>query len=146
MYIYQKFKNMKKVILLSFLSSLIFLAACKKDNACNFDTAGIQGTWNVTGLKMTSDSISPEVDLFASGSLCDKDNQLDFHADGTYNYVDAGVLCSPASSDSGTWSVSGNNFIIDGVTFVKQSFSCNSLVIKANDLTTGGYTIVTLAR
>ena len=40
---------------------------------------------------------------------CYQDNILTFLADGTYRFTDAGVVCSPAVSMGGTWTLSADN-------------------------------------
>jgi hypothetical protein len=139
---------MKRVLFLSLIIVTLF-SACQKEDAapvCIFDASGITGTWKLTGLKIKLDANSPEVDLFTSLDVCEKDDVLVFNTNGTYNYNDIGSVCTPSGSDAGTWSVSGNSLTVDGETWQKQTFSCSSLVLKLTDQTTGGYTLLTLTK
>ncbi len=139
---------MKKAVFLSLIVVTLF-SSCQKEETtpvCIFDASGITGTWKLTGFKIKLDATTPEIDLYSSLDVCEKDDAFVFNANGSYNYNDIGAVCTPSGSDAGTWSISGNTLTVDGETWQKQSFSCSSLVLKLTDASTGGYTTITLTK
>jgi hypothetical protein len=78
---------------------------------------------------------------------CEIDDNLILNADGTYQYLDAGIICSPAGNDAGTWSVNGNTLETDGDLANIESFDCKNLVLTIDDVEVDGDRIkITLAR
>ena len=59
---------------------------------------------------------------------------------GTYTYTDAGTVCSPDGSGSGTWAITNNSLIWDGQTTypgVLKFFSANKMVTWTSFTSTG---------
>ena len=132
---------MKKAILVISSAMLIFSSCKKSDSAsCNTDVASISGSYKITGAKYKSSSSSPEIDylslLFSDD--CERDNVTTLKSDGTYITVDAGLVCSPSSGSSGTWSLSGNTITIDSDASTVESFNCTNLVVSNTDINTSG--------
>ena len=132
--------NSVKTLLQLVLIPLV-MASCQKETPdhCARTMAGISGTYKPTGLTYKPGSTSPEQDYFAIKDACEKDDLVDLNLNGTYNYRDIGLVCSPEGSNSGTWSVSGNRVISDGLADgIIQNFDCRTLVIAGSDVIVPG--------
>ena len=133
---------MKKPLLIVIVSLLMF--SCKKDkgdnNNCTIATASITGNYKITAVTYKSSATAPETDYFNMlfPDACERDNVYAFSSNGSYTINDAGIVCSPASDDDGTWSVSGNIMTIDGDAVDVKSFDCQSLVIVNSDTQSSG--------
>jgi len=140
---------MKKLSILSLLALLI-LGSCKKDTppstTCTYNTASVLGSYKTTSLLYKADAVTPEVDFFPSYPDCQKDDLLTFNSNGTYTVSEGVTSCNPANADSGTWSVSGNNMILDGETVEIQNFSCSGFKVKVTDALTGEIFTISLAK
>ena len=122
---------------------MLLLASCQKEADapvnCPQTMAGIAGTYKPTGLTYRSSASAPEQDYFALMDACEKDDKVILDINGTYDYQDTGLACSPDGSNSGTWSVSGNTITSDGITNgTIQSFDCRKLVVVTNDIIVPG--------
>ena len=133
---------MKKPLLIVIVSLLMF--SCRKDkgdnNNCTIATASITGNYKITAVTYKSSATAPETDYFKMlfPDACERDNVYAFSSNGSYTINDAGIVCSPASDDDGTWSVSGNIMTIDGDAVDVKSFDCQSLVIVNSDTQSSG--------
>jgi hypothetical protein len=140
---------MKKTILFGVLITAVLFSCKKKDNNCEASTASITGKYKISSVKYKQTSSSPEVDgssLIYSDD-CEKDDVFEFAANGIFNYIDAGVICSSNGSYSDTWSYSSSNLSFDGDSYPIESFSCNSMVISAsNTFVSGDKLTVTFAK
>jgi hypothetical protein len=129
---------------------LAFLFSCSKPNDdCTTSTASIAGTYKTTSITYRANATAPEVDYYSISmpEACEIDDNLILNADGTYQYLDAGIICSPAGNDAGTWSVNGNTLETDGDLANIESFDCNNLVLTIDDVEVDGDRIkITLAR
>jgi hypothetical protein len=123
---------MKNLTLIVLASVLIF-SGCKKDDAktCDLNSANFAGTY-----KITSELVNGvEIHNSANTDPCELDDLLIFNANGTYEYSDAGTVCSPSGDDSGTWSLSGSNLILDGSTEgAITDFSCTGFKVNLQDV------------
>jgi hypothetical protein len=130
---------MKKLILLVLLVSL-FAACKKKDKTCKPDMPGLSGSHRITAVTYKADASAAEQNYYdiLYPDACQKDDVVIFKSDGTYTFTDAGVQCTPASNDTGDWSVSSNTITIDGDPFSIQSFNCSTLVILLEDFNVVG--------
>jgi hypothetical protein len=140
---------MKKLSILSLLALLI-LGSCKKDTpsstTCTYNTASVLGSYKTTSLLYKADAVTPEEELFSLYPDCQKDDLLTFNSNGTYTVSEGATSCNPTNADSGTWSVSGNNMILDGETVEIQNFSCSSFKVKLTDAVTGEIITISLAK
>jgi len=133
---------MKKSLLIVIASLLIL--SCKKDkgdkNNCTTDTASITGAYKITAVTYKASSTASEIDYFdiLFPDACERDDTYTFSLNGGYTIDDTGLVCSPASDDNGTWSVSGNIMTIDGDAVDIKSFDCKYLVIVNSDTQTSG--------
>ncbi len=136
---------------LSILPILLFTIAvtigisCKKDDdkktaTCATDVASISGSYKFTAYTYKETPTSPEQDWLPTvfPDPCEKDDVISFSTNGNYTITDAGIVCSPAGGDSGTWSLSGNSMNIDGDLTTVESFDCHTLVLVNNDVAVTG--------
>lgn len=124
---------------LSLFSILLLAVSCQKEAQAPVDcpqtVAAIAGTYKLTALKYKASASSAEQDYLLLKEPCELDDIISLNANGTYNYQDAGISCSPDGTDSGTWSISGNTIISDGiVSGTIQSFDCRNLIAYSNDV------------
>ena len=131
---------MKKFILITVLTSLLFISCNKPDNTCITDTNSVSGAYKITAVTYKANASSAEADYFNTlfPEPCERDDVYTFQTNGTYQLKDAGTVCSPSGDDDGTWSVSGNSMIVDGDATVIESFNCKLLVISNSDINTTG--------
>ena len=125
------------------------MGSCKKDTpstSCTYNTASVLGSYKTTSFLYKADAATPEVDLFPSYPNCQKDDLLTFNSNGTYTLSEGATSCNPSNADSGTWSISGNNMILDGETVEIQNFSCSGFKVKTTDITSGESFTITLAK
>jgi hypothetical protein len=140
---------MKKLIFFSLI--ICSGLSCKKntDKTCNLDTASVAGSYKVTAIRYKATATSPETDYYNQfyPDACERDDIITLNANGTATYTDAGVKCTPAGDDTGTWSLSGNTITIDGGPAHVDSFNCSSMTISEVDVfATGDQLIIVLTR
>jgi hypothetical protein len=127
---------MKKLALLA-IGAIVLMTSCKKDEAsttCTLSSTSIQGTYKATAGTYQADAQSPVEDEFSTLEPCEKDDLLVI-GNGTFSTNEGATSCTPPTdSESGTWSLSGNQLSVTnfGVTLqgTVESFSCNSMVLK----------------
>lgn len=126
---------MKKLFLFIIIPGFIF-TSCKKDkdkNDCSLTEANLAGNYKVTAAKYKAAGTTEEIDFYALGESCSKDDIYTFNTNKTYAYSDAGTTCSPNGDDSGDWSLSGNIFTLDGDPFTVENYSCGGFTLVASD-------------
>ncbi|MEO7266109.1 MAG: lipocalin family protein [Ferruginibacter sp.] len=128
---------MKKILILIAFSGILF-TSCKKDKTCDLNSTSLAGSYRVTSLKYKQTPTSAEVDLFSSLSACQKDDIYVYNTNGTFNYQDAGVVCSPSGSYNSTWTLSGNTLTFDGDVYNVNSFSCDGMGLTGNSIFVSG--------
>lgn len=124
-----------KNILLSAAILFTTVVSCKKDDStipCVTDMVSIAGSYKIKAIKYKTSSSAPEQDYFATFPACEKDDIIRLSANGTANYQDAGIACTPNNSYSSTWSLSGNLITMDGTPGTIQLFDCKTLVVMAS--------------
>lgn len=135
-------KHFRSRTIFSFLLLTLFLVSCKKDRdeqQCQPNVAGISGNYKITSLQYKMTSTSTPVDYLVFMDDCEKDDLIILKADGTYQSNDIGLICTPNNSNSGTWSISGNTIISDGVVAgTIETFDCNKLVCFLDDVNVPG--------
>jgi hypothetical protein len=138
---------MKKLAFILAIGTLTFVS-CKKDKEdCETTAASIAAAYRTVSIKYKASPSSSENDYFATLPACEKDDVLTLNANGTYSYTDAGTVCNPPGSYTGTWSVSGNTITVDGDNGTIQSFDCNTLVLYIeNSFVTGDRLTTTLVK
>ncbi len=129
------------------LASLLFLSlifSCKKNNNnssdCSKTMAAISGTYSIFKVEIGNNGVF--TDATSSIDDCSKDDRLSLNSNGTTNYQDLGVKCSPPGDGTGTWSISsaGKMTITDnsgGVSDISvadiTSYDCTFLVLTETD-------------
>jgi Lipocalin-like domain len=142
---------MRKLSLLLLLPA-VFIACKKEDHnntTCTTDVSSISGSYKVTAYTYKASASSPEQDYYNTmfPNACEKDDILTFNSNGNWTLKDAGVACSPAGDDNGTWSLSGNTLSVDGDPTTIESFDCKTLVLLETDVDiTGDKLKITLTR
>lgn len=122
---------MKKLLLTLSIVAMAVTMGCKKsDSNCTLDATSILGEYKITALTYQATSTSTVDDEFAFMPACQKDNVLTFLSNGTYTYTEGATSCTPSTADSGIWSFSGGNLVLDGDTNT-TTFNCTTLVIKS---------------
>lgn len=139
---------MKRTTIL--LLSIILFFSCKKNPvSCTTSVASISGVYKITAYTYKQTPTSPEQDYYPIlfPNACERDDELTFNANGTYQKTDAGSVCNPPQNDNGTWSLSANTITIDGDPGPVESFDCKTLVISSPDfLITGDKLKITLIK
>lgn len=133
---------MKKKSIL-FLAASVLLAgisSCKKDNSdddgdddCEITVASVAGVYKLVSSVDITMSGSPVDMLHVSYDDCELDDTNELKADGTFVYTDAGVVCSPSGSTSGTWSISGTTLVLNSGFSNIESYNCKDLVVTFRD-------------
>ena len=138
---------MKTVNMKWALTALVFagttLFSCKKDPkpepACSISMTGLSGAYKLTALKYKQNATAPEIDYLAFMDACEKDDIVTLKSNGTYDYNDAGTVCTPNGTDNGTWSITGNTLTSDGtMNGTISSYDCKTLIYYAENVNAAG--------
>ena len=131
---------MKTTTLFAALLSVLFFS-CEKDTDsngnCAITTAAIAGSYKITAVTYKASTGATETDVFGDIPACQRDDIYTFKTDNTYNYTDAGTVCTPPGTTSGAWSVAGNEMQIDRQIVHIASFDCNKLTVQEGNTATG---------
>ncbi|MFN4316290.1 MAG: lipocalin family protein [Chitinophagaceae bacterium] len=115
---------MKKHLILPAVLALFI--SCKKsnDDSCPTTMAGIAGSYKL--VSFTVNGFDATDTYFEA---CEKDNIIELNANGTYNFIDAGVACDPPGGSTGSWSLAGNQFTIDLIPLelTLEDFDCTNI-------------------
>jgi len=118
--------------LLVVVMAVSLATACKKpqdETTCTVSTASLSGTYRLTALKYAMTPTSAEQDYMSLRENCERDDEIELKANGTYEYRDMGTSCSPNGTDNGTWSLTGNTLTSDGLMQgTISSYDCHTLV------------------
>ncbi len=123
--------------ILSVVFILVAASSCKKDgkNECTPTMNSVSGTYRITALKYKMDPSAAEQDYLLYREACENDDYVILKTDGTYQYQDAGTVCSPDGNDNGTWTISGNTIISDGIVAgTIGQFDCQRLTVYSNSV------------
>jgi hypothetical protein len=132
------------------LSSVLF--SCKKEDSatppCSISMQNLSGSYKLTALKYKLTPATPEMDFFSLMDDCEKDDLLILNANGTYQFKDLGIACSPDGNENGTWKLDGttvtSNGILEGTI---SSFDCKTLVFYNDNYNIpGDRAIITLVK
>ena len=147
---------MKKILLISSLYALTFVA-CKKsstsdnnNNPCTLSASSFVGNYKMTAQVSIVNGVS--TDIFNDPSQidpCFKDNIYTFNANGTYATTEGVDVCNPSNAETGTWALNGTSISINSSGRVDvgtiSEFNCSSF--KIIDTTDPSETlIITFAR
>jgi uncharacterized lipoprotein YehR (DUF1307 family) len=125
---------MKKIMVSAAILVTSVISCKKKDSAptCTTNMASIAGSYKTLSIKYKANNSSPEQDFFALLDACEKDDIVKLNANGSADYQDAGIPCTPNSSYTSTWSLNGNSITMDGTQGTIQLFDCKKLVVTAS--------------
>jgi hypothetical protein len=134
-----------------FVACVVILAACTKSN----DSATVSATsktslltakvWVLTSSQYKSTSATTWTDQYALMGSCDRDNQIVFKTDGTYEVNEGATKCNaanPYTIETGTWKFAQNETIITLVTVVNGSPVNKDATIDALSESSFAYTYV----
>ena len=123
---------MKMKFCVAALSLITLFTACKKDKEednCTLTKNNLAGTYKLTELKYKLSATLPEQDFLSLMEDCEKDDLLILNSNGTYNYTDVDIKCTPPGTNTGTWSLTENNLQSDGIFEGEiSSFDCKKVV------------------
>lgn len=122
---------------------LLCLFSCKKEETANktaLTKENIVGTWKQTA--ETQNGINTWNSAFYDE--CEMDDVVQFKSDDTYQRTDAGQTCASSTNESGSWSLTGTAFVINGQSMSVDSFTGSKLVLKQTE-TSNGATLTVMA-
>lgn len=129
------------------LTALVFgstmLFSCKKEKTtepdCSITMQNLSGSYKLTALKYKLNTTTPEMDYLPFMEACEKDDVVILKSNGTYDYNDAGTVCTPSGTDNGTWAVNGNTINSDGtINGTITSYDCKTLIYYAEGINVPG--------
>jgi len=120
--------------------------SCQRDDkdtdttTCTISMRDMAGTYTITTIEAQlpgQTGYIPVTDVILD-EPCMKDNTVVLNEDGTAKYEDKGVVCSPAQTSTGTWSLNGQQMTvtldqspINLSSATVASYDCKTLVITA---------------
>lgn len=126
-----KTSTMKQALLA--VSFGIALFSCSKEksstNGCSISMTHLSGTYTLKALQYQASANAAPADYLATLEDCEKDDIITLKSDGSYQYDDLGITCSPSGNEHGNWEVKGNALASDGMlNGVIDSYDCKTLV------------------
>ncbi len=132
----------KRQHLLVIAMLLSTVTACKKqteETTCTISQTSLSGTYKLTALKYKMTPTATEQDYMQFRETCEKDDEIELKADGSYTYKDQGTTCAPNGTDNGNWSLNGNTLTSDGmISGTISNFDCHTLVYYVSGVYTPG--------
>jgi len=131
---------MKKTTMIILLAFVLLSCDKNKPEPCTINTSSIAGSYKITAMGYKSSPTAVEVDYLnvILDEPCRKDDVLTFRTNSTYTSADVGIVCASSGTRNGSWSLSGNNMIIDGDQTIIESFDCKTLIIANTDTQVAG--------
>ncbi|MEO7312664.1 MAG: hypothetical protein ABIX01_19920 [Chitinophagaceae bacterium] len=131
---------MKQLFSVLFISLVFF--SCKKKTEAPQPPAqtkeNIAGLYKLTALTLSTSGSAETSVIDSYLTTCQKDDLQQLKTDFTFNYIDAGILCSPAGDKTGTWSLpAAGKITINGQAFDIVSFTGTVLVASTVQLVLG---------
>ncbi len=137
----------KNFVILIFI--ILVLTSCKKKAdevppTCELTVTGLIGLYKISKLELnTGSGFSDVTNVYLTA--CEKDDTYNFKTNGVFEYVDAGTVCSPNGSGTGTWSVSAGKLTfqspsVNGVELVDATLSNNNCTSFIATEVSGGIT------
>lgn len=137
---------MKKLFFASALA-IVFISCQKNkdEEAANPITMqSLAGTYTLGSVTMKVAGGAEENIKDATMEPCERDDKLTLKANGSFINEDAGTVCDPTTTATGTWSLTSNNtkIVMDGEESTIQSFNNGVLKIGETGTMNGAtYTI-----
>lgn len=126
---------MKKLSVLFLL--VVTIVSCKKSDDAASVTPTVQnllGSYKQTGAMLQVGSF-PAYSVWNTTSgfyeACEMDDVITLAANNVFTITDAGTQCSPSTSGTGIWSLSGSTITIEGNAATIESFSGTTLVLSS---------------
>src|SRR5689334_7133459 len=123
------------------LTAIVILGACQKEKnndvpaTCPINVSTIAGNYKTTSIKYKGVDYSSEIEYLQYLDPCEIDDLIYISANGTYINYDKGLLCSPSTIDTGTWSLNGKVITSDGyINGTIEKFDCKVLVVFIPDI------------
>jgi hypothetical protein len=120
---------------------IVGITSCKKDSGddedeCEISVVAIAGKYKLVSCRYVSGGTETDAlrDLYED---CELDDINELRSDKTFKYTDAGIVCSPSGTTSGTWNVSGRTLTLNSGFSVIESFNCSQLVVTFEDENSG---------
>lgn len=102
----------KPIFFLLGLGLALFLGACDSDSDSASNTEKLTGQWKLTAAttSFTFNGVPTTVDAYAQLAACDKDDTIEFKADGTTVSDEGATKCDPTDpqQEAGTWTFTQN--------------------------------------
>lgn len=131
--------------LLLFVAGSFIINSCSKSKSSGVTptTANLVGTYKLTRETSNQDGSTVQINILDSLPSCEKDDELRFNTNSTYDYLDGGAVCAPTGAYSGTWDLPSSNILVldDYSLYSIKSFNNKTLVMIFTDL--GSYPIIT---
>ena len=105
---------MKKLLLVLFFLSLLFISCRKRRDAPALTKENIAGIYKITSITSRDSPDSPEYDALADDAPCIKDNLYTFTVDNKLICTDAGLQCEPQAQWTINWSLAEDSTITIG--------------------------------
>lgn len=129
------------VLALFLVTSVSILSSCNKDDdpapTCPQTAASIAATYKLTSQRLKP-SGGTESEIIGTLNSCERDNLLVLNSNTTFQYQDAGVVCTPSQNYAGDWSVTGSTLTLETTTYIITSFDCTNLIAYRNNFPNGG--------
>ncbi len=110
---------------------LLFLACKKSDKSNNSRTAAnFAGTYALTALTVNEGGAT--FNAYDSLPACEKDNLIQLNANGSAQFIDAGIACAPPEDSTGAWHLSAKAdsiYLGNEAAFI-NSFDGKTLVVS----------------
>jgi len=92
--------------------------SCKKEKSdppgCSINVENLSGSYKLTALQYKATATAAPVDYLAFRDACEADDIIILRNNGTYEYNDAGTVCTPGGNEHGSWELKGNTLTSDG--------------------------------
>lgn len=127
------------------LCLLVILTGCSSDDdTCSLNQSSLAGTYKITGAEYKDPGDESWQNDLPNWDACELDDTFTFSENSNIlTLVDAGVQCNPTTSETGTYSLNGNQITITGggnsETYIISEFSCNQFVIEQQGLPAGSH-------
>jgi hypothetical protein len=113
-----------------FLLIILFVAAsCRQDKDAPDQKQLLSRTWLMSS-QMLQRNDGPEEDVYAQMEDCQKDDELIFAEDGTYEMNPGTMECQISFLEEGTWELYGGKLYLSTQEFEVQELSATALRIK----------------
>lgn len=120
-------------------SAVMLFVACKKSDKTNTSRtmANMAGTYGLTALTATEAGIT--FNVYDTLPLCERDNLIELNANGSAQFIDAGLACTPPQDSTGAWHLSANadSIYLGNEAALINSFNGKTLVLSSQQSISG---------